>query len=53
MTSWEFPKIGTPKWMVYKENPIKVDDLGLRKHPVGGVNMFLLETPVLKIFKAR
>ena len=27
---------GTPKWMVYKENPIKMDDLGyhyFRKHP--------------------
>ena len=20
---------GTPKWMVYKENPIKMDDLGV------------------------
>ena len=27
---WVFPKIGgTPKWMVYRENPIKMDDLGV------------------------
>ena len=26
---WVFPKNGgTPKWMVYNENPIKMDDLG-------------------------
>ena len=30
---------GTPKWMVYKENPIKMDDLG--------VPLFL-ETPIKK-----
>ena len=24
-----FPKWGTPKWMVYQGNPIKMDDLGV------------------------
>ena len=31
-TIWVFPKIwvpGTPKWKIYKENPIKMDDLGV------------------------
>ena len=28
--TWVFPKNrGTPKWMVYMENPIKMDDLGV------------------------
>ena len=27
--TWVFHKWGTPKWMVYNENPIKVDDLGV------------------------
>ena len=37
---WVFPKNrGTPKWMVYNGNPIKMDDLG--------VPLFL-ETPILK-----
>ena len=29
---------GTPKWMVYRENPIRIDDLGYHyfwKHPFG------------------
>ena len=32
---------GTPKWMVIRENPIKMDDLG--------VHLFL-ETPIYSIF---
>ena len=31
---------GTPKWMVYKENPIKMDDLG---------GPLFLETPILSL----
>ncbi len=39
MSIWMFPKVGTPKWMIYSimENPIKMDDLG--------VPLFL-ETPI-------
>ena len=36
---WVFPKIrGIPKWMVYNEKPIKMDDLGAP---------LFLETPIL------
>ena len=33
---------GTPKWMVYKENPIKMDDLGVPP---------FLETPISNVEK--
>ncbi len=34
---------GTPKWMVYKGNPIKMDDLGTLGTPIfGNTHMFQL-----------
>ena len=29
LSGWKSKNRGTPKWMVYKENPIKMDDLGV------------------------
>ena len=40
---------GTPKWMVYKENPIKMDDLGGKPTIFGNIQM--LEVCVLKSLK--
>ena len=32
---------GTPKWMIYKENPIEMDDLGVPP---------FMETPISRIY---